>query len=321
MKRLMVVVGILILVLSIAALVNQFINLEYTSENIIYVGGSGKGNLSSIKEALDKAESGATIHIYNGRYKERNLTIDKDKINIVGDGKTETIIDGSYNGNQTCRTVINVNANNTFLHGFTIKNGNFGVRINGNNNTLENIEITNLGINNTNCSEDEFAIAIYNSENNIITNITINNSNGMILIDSNSNSIYKNNFTNNNNIALRIKGKSNNNVIYQNNFENNTQNAYDESSNLWFIENNGNFWDDYNGTDVNNDSIGDTAYNIPGGDNIDSYPLIKPYKKVEESKELIIDDLSLYTMLVIGMIVAIIFVLPIAYYWRKKYFT
>ena len=320
MKRFMVVVGILILILSIAALVNQFLNLEYSNVNVIYVGGSGKGNLSSIKEAVDKAESGATIYIYDGTYNESNLTIGKDKIKIFGEGENATIIVGFYKENQTCHPVINVDANNVYLKGFTIINGDFGIRINGNNNVLENIEITNLGINNTNCSNDLFGIAMYNSENNIISNSTINNSNGLILFDSNSNSIHKNNLTNNN-IAFRIKGTSNNNLIYQNNFENNTQNAYDNSTNLWFNKNRGNFWDDYNGTDENNDSIGDTAYIIPGGDNIDSYPLMKPYKKVKESTDLIIDDFSLYTMLVIGMIVAIIFVLPIAYYWRKKYFT
>jgi nitrous oxidase accessory protein NosD len=316
----MVVVGIFILILSIAALVNQFLNLDYDNGNVIYVGGSGKGNFSSIKEAINKAESGVTIYIYDGIYQESNLTIDKEKIKIVGEGENQTIIDGFYKDNQKCRAVINVDANNVYLNGFTIINGDFGIRINGNDNVLENIEIKNLGTNNTNCLNELFGIAIYNSENNIISNSTINNSNGLILFDSNSNSIHKNNFTNNN-IAFRIKGKSNNNLIYQNNFQNNTQNAYDNSTNLWFNENRGNFWDDYNGTDGNNDSIGDTAYIIQGGDNIDSYPLMKPYKKVRESTELIIDDFSLYTMLVIGMIVAIIFVLPIAYYWRKKYFS
>jgi hypothetical protein len=205
MKRFMVVVGILILILSIAALLNQFLNLEYSKENIIYVGGSGKGNISSIKEAIDKAESGATIYIYSGIYKERNITIDKDKIKIFGEVKIETIIDGSNNGNLSYSAVINVDANNLFLQCFTIKNSGLGVRINGNYNRLENIEITNIGLNNTNYSDDEYGIAIYHSENNTIMNNNINNSNGMILFDSHNNLIQKNNFTNNNNIAMRIK--------------------------------------------------------------------------------------------------------------------
>ena len=38
----------------------------------------------------------------------------------------------------------------------------------------------------------------------------------------------------------------------------------------------GNYWFDYTGEDINNDGIGDTRYDIPGGENQDYYPLLKP---------------------------------------------
>jgi parallel beta-helix repeat protein len=72
---------------------------------------------------------------------------------------------------------------------------------------------------------------------------------------------------------------SGDNSIHHNNFINNTQNAYDEYSNEWDngYPSGGNFWDDYNGTDADDDGIGDTPYNISGGDNQDRYPLIEPW--------------------------------------------
>ena len=68
-------------------------------------------------------------------------------------------------------------------------------------------------------------------------------------------------------------------MIYHNNFINNEQNAYDGCNNTWDNDypSGGNFWDDYNGTDEDEDGIGDTPYPIPGGDNDDRYPLMEPY--------------------------------------------
>jgi len=115
---------------------------------------------------------------------------------------------------------------------------------------------------------------------------------------------------------------SNNNIIYHNNLINNFQNANDSENNLWYntILKEGNYWDDYNGTDANADGIGDTQYAIPGGYNVDEYPLMIPINESLEKEEFIVDYESVFTMLVIGIIISIIFVLPIAYYWRKKYF-
>ncbi len=65
-------------------------------------------------------------------------------------------------------------------------------------------------------------------------------------------------------------------LIYLNNFINNTIQVYDDSENRWDNGSVGNYWSDYNGTDSNGDSIGDTPYHILGVDNSDSYPLIRP---------------------------------------------
>jgi hypothetical protein len=47
---------------------------------------------------------------------------------------------------------------------------------------------------------------------------------------------------------------------------------------------------------------------------------MEPYSGEIIVKEDSINPETVFTMLVIGIIISIIFVLPIAYYWRKKYF-
>ena len=74
------------------------------------------------------------------------------------------------------------------------------------------------------------------------------------------------------------------NIIYQNNFIDNKNNAFDEGNNLWDYGGIGNYWGDYklNYPDAKKlwlKGIWDTPYDIPGGDNQDMYPLINKVKQ------------------------------------------
>jgi len=80
---------------------------------------------------------------------------------------------------------------------------------------------------------------------------------------------------------------SSGNTIY-NNYIDNTKNVYDEGTNVWNIAKTpgtnimggpylgGNYFSDYQGKDADGDGIGDTPYEIPGGANRDSLPLVEP---------------------------------------------
>lgn len=72
-----------------------------------------------------------------------------------------------------------------------------------------------------------------------------------------------------------------NNTFYHNMFVNNSVNVkfynnFSISGNFWDKGVQGNYWSDYDGSDTNNDGVGDTPYVI-NSRNIDSYPLISPF--------------------------------------------
>ena len=124
-----------------------------------------------------------------------------------------------------------------------------------------------------------------NSRNNWIAGNTISNNNiGINLNFAKGNQIthYKDgadeiwNRIDNNNYGVYLLAPSEDNSLYHNNFMENNQNAYDEGTNFWDDGNRGNYWDDYTGNDSDEDGIGDTPYLVPGGDNQDNYPLMIP---------------------------------------------
>lgn len=158
-------------------------------------------------------------------------------------------------------------------------------------------------------------INLYVSNNNIVTNNNVSNCwAGIRLYASSDNKLYENNLHNNgkgfylyyaqrnvfmgNEISECTLGfdvesmSSINNIIFHNNFINNIDQAWDGNINNWYniTVQEGNYWDDYNGTDGDGDGIGDTPYIIPGGDNQDLYPLMFPYGWVNQPPNIPVID-------------------------------
>jgi len=177
--------------------------------NILYVGGNGTNNYTRIQDAIDNASNGDTIFVYNDSspYYE-NLKIDIS-IDLIGEDIHTTVIDGGNHGD-----VVNVLADGVFVRGFTITNGNNGVRLwyaNKNNITYNNLSNNGCGITLMDSSDNiifgniisNSGYGIYSywvSNENIITyNTFLNNDYSLILIDSSNIAMFSNKISNSDN--------------------------------------------------------------------------------------------------------------------------
>lgn len=87
---------------------------------------------NTIKEALEDAEDGDTIIVYDGIYYEYNLIINKS-ISLIGNGAT-TIIDAGY---AEWRDAMHVLADNVLIDGFKIINADDdAIEVEGGNNVI-----------------------------------------------------------------------------------------------------------------------------------------------------------------------------------------
>ncbi|KYK33391.1 MAG: hypothetical protein AYK22_09060 [Thermoplasmatales archaeon SG8-52-3] len=154
--------------------------------NLLYVGGDGFGNYSKIQDAIDNATNGDTIFVFNDSspYYE-NLIVDKS-INLFGEDRNSTIIDGKVTD-----SVIVISADHVYVEGFTV----------------------------TNCIQDlsDAGINIFSDWNTIRNNnIMENKCKGIRLSSSHYNLIENNTLKNNKFHHINLKDESNNNTIQNN---------------------------------------------------------------------------------------------------------
>ena len=188
-----------------------FIGIHYSKDNnILYVGGDGSGNYSTIKDAIDAASDGDTVFVYNysSPYYE-NIIIDKS-INLTGEDRYTTVIDGGNLGD-----VVKVDRNWVIISGFTIQNSgdnDRGIYISSNHSNICNNIILNTGI----------GIDLRFSDNNIISNnnIITNNKDGIYVYKSDKNTITDNIINSNNRTGILLRG-SNYNTISGNTIDSN----------------------------------------------------------------------------------------------------
>lgn len=130
-----------------------------------------------------------------------------------------------------------------------------------------------------------YGINLHHSSNNSVNgnSVTANNASGIELNSSSSNNNITGNDVRDNGYGIEIYGSSGNRVFH-NNFVNNTEQARTDSVNAWDDDypSGGNYWSDYNDTDLlggpnqnetYNDSIGDARY-IIDANSTDNYPLM-----------------------------------------------
>ncbi len=300
-------------------------------------------HFDSIQDGIDAVNVNGTVYVYYGTYYE-NVVIDKS-INLIGEDRNSTIIDGGGSGDciEITSSWVNISYLSTINSG-VYSTGNAGIEIKG---------VSFCKISYCNSQNHGFHnLRIYSSSDCIVTGCQISNGCGISIGESahridlvtcsfynaslefratstshliknckfyksyvayrpGSNSIIMENSSfsySMNDYGIKFHGGSgnnniirnctisntkygfygistySNNYIYHNNFLNNTYNAYDYGNNIWDngYPSGGNYWDDYTGNDTDGDCIGDTPYLIPGGDNMDNYPFMKPNGWINE---------------------------------------
>jgi parallel beta-helix repeat protein len=174
---------------SVDSIESNYFDTIATSENILYVGGSGPGNYSSIQDAINASNNGDKVFVYNGEYNE-SLWVNKS-IKLTGENKDQTIL-----RNEIGR-VIEILADNVELSNFCITESGSGsievIHVNSDNNMIVNNNIINNN---------------YSISSNAVTGIVI----GSTTFNSEAN-VIKNNYINNNGKGIRICHGSNNTVI------------------------------------------------------------------------------------------------------------
>jgi len=195
---------LLVLSSSIAIATGENTNLSIASSNILYVGGTGIGNYSKIKDAMDNASEGDTIFVFNGTYYEK-LVINKS-VSLVGEDKYSTIIDGLRLGE-----TVRIENDHVNISGFTIRNsskyGNALIFVSENNNVSNNLFSDNNkgGIqchydNNTLTNNQFYFHVSFGSNNNKIANNTFTNC-GLFIEDGSASNTVVNNTVNNKPLA------------------------------------------------------------------------------------------------------------------------
>jgi len=91
-----------------------------TSGTVLFVGGDGPGNYSSIQGAVDAAVDGDMVFVFNGTYVEHVLV--NKQVDLIGEGRDMVIIDGGGTG-----VIVSIYSSYVRFSGFTVANGGQGL--------------------------------------------------------------------------------------------------------------------------------------------------------------------------------------------------
>jgi len=215
MKRL-VVIGVVFMLFMPSLTYSENTNhlFSFISENngnngkTLYVGGNGPNNYTSIQNAINDANDGDTIFVFNGTYYE-NIAIDKS-IKIVGESKETTTIMG-----KKYKDVVSILAENVTIKNFTIKGCEMpetGIYVSTDRNKIINCILESDGI----------AIYMENANENMIFGCEISKNNDAIYLEFSSKNEIRRCFIHNNFEGISIENSCSNSIenckIYSNDY-------------------------------------------------------------------------------------------------------
>jgi parallel beta-helix repeat protein len=307
-----------------------------TPPTTIYIQGDG-----SIEPSNASIEKHGNSYVLTENLVDQRIIIQRDNVILDGSGFAIQYLEWGYSAvsltNRTGVTVKNLN-----ITGF-----DDGVYIE----TSSQIAVTN-----SNFSEcDSNGVNVWSSSNvNLCSNLFTSTTHGILMVSSNSSVITQNTFchvsghvadhflqlssstgcaiTENNVINCTAPSlvffNSSNNSIHHNNLASKTSGRYidpdglavisnGDSTNMWDNGEEGNYWNDYNGTDTNGDGIGDTPY-IIDINNRDNYPLMVPFI-VPPSAKPHPDTFATFPVAVASIAVIVVVIGLLVYFKKHKH--
>jgi parallel beta-helix repeat protein len=173
-----IVSGIMLTLLLISVLTLAF-NIQTVKARTIIV----PDEYSTIQEAIDAASLGDTVYVKSGTYYE-HVTVNKP-VSLIGENKSNTVIDGSGTG-----TVVTLTVDNVTISEFTIQNS-------GSSSSNRGIYLASsnyVTINNNLVTNNAVGICLSSSDGSIIENVTAldNWAGGISLWSSSNNSVVGN---------------------------------------------------------------------------------------------------------------------------------
>ena len=181
MKRASLIVVICVLVSL------SFIGLRFLPDaraTTLFVGGVGPGNYTTIQVAIDDANPGDTIYVFNGDYSEK-IRINKT-LTLMGENREATIIQGN-----AWDDVIYVSADWVNITGFNVRYGGMWFF----DSAIELDSVRNCLIANNNITSNYMdGIVLTNSESNsVVDNIFYDNYGRGVALRSSSKNVVANN--------------------------------------------------------------------------------------------------------------------------------
>jgi parallel beta-helix repeat protein len=144
---------------------------------ILYVGGNGPGNYTTIQQAIDAASAGDTVYVYDDQAPYREHLIISEAILLQGEDQNTTVIDGNYTGD-----VITLHADHACITGFTIMNSgddwprSAGIRIDADDVVLSQLT----------CQHTEAGVILTASTGSMITGCTLQYNDVGIILENGS---------------------------------------------------------------------------------------------------------------------------------------
>ncbi|MFO8078472.1 MAG: NosD domain-containing protein [Thermoplasmatota archaeon] len=282
------------------------LDIENTVNQTVIVDDEGDGDFTSIQQAINSVPSSSAILIYSGSY-ETPLVIDKPVWLI---GISEEYKNGTDFGKPLLmntppfseESTIEINAHNTTISGLNIESDYTAIQANYSDNLIifENtIRVSKRGsaIYCKNCSgqiKENMVFGSNISKNGLClfsssdllakANIFNHFQNALTVSNCNNVSIMSNTFSNSSDNGIFFSdGIINDTSFAKNNFINNNVHVAANSNvmfinNSWTLNSVGNYWDTYEGVDVDKNGIGDDPYNIGDHIGLDFFPLIHEVK-------------------------------------------